>query len=115
MNKISVGLFCIGLLFIQSHYYGSTTAPVVIAGGIIKSKHSTEVTNKYKRKDCPVCRGKGWYMSGDGIKKIECSYCEPDDGLLSVGPIISITPAPKPPSKNNCPNGVCPLPRQRVK
>lgn len=120
MNKLSIGLLCVGLLFFQSNYYGSTTAPVVVAGGIIKAKHTDQTTKKYKRKDCPVCNGKGWYMSGDGIKKIECTYCEPDEGSgnLSVGPIKSINPvipAPPPPSKNNCPNGVCPAPRQRLR
>lgn len=77
MNKVLIGLFCIGFFFTESHYYGSTTAPVTIAGGIIKAKHVQEVAVKYKRKDCPVCKGKGWYMSGDDIKKIECTYCEP--------------------------------------
>lgn len=120
MSKLYIGLFCIGLLFTQSHYYGSTTAPVTLAGGIIKAKHSQENVEKYKRKDCPVCKGKGWYMSGDGILKIDCTYCEPAEGSgsFSVGPIKSInpvTPAPPPPSKNNCPNGVCPLPKQRVR
>lgn len=76
MMKLSVGLLCISLLFFQSNYYGSTTAAVTLAGGIIKAKQTQEVTKKYKRKDCPVCKGKGWYMSGDGIKKIECNYCE---------------------------------------
>lgn len=70
------------ILFSQS-YYGSTTAPVVIAGGIIKAKNITNVEKKYKRKDCPVCKGKGWYISGDGIKKVECGYCEPEDGARS--------------------------------
>jgi hypothetical protein len=23
-----------------------------------------------------VCKGKGWYISGDGIKKVDCGYCE---------------------------------------
>lgn len=82
MNKFYIGLFCIGLLFGQSHYYGSTAAPVVVAGGIIKAKNNEDITKKYKRKDCPVCKGKGWYMSGDGIKKIECNYCEPDKGIV---------------------------------
>jgi hypothetical protein len=113
MNKINIGLLCIGLLFVQSHYYGSTTAPVTLAGGIIKAKHTDEVVKKYKRKDCPVCKGKGWYMSGDNIKKIDCTYCETDDssasGVISIGPITSITPAPAPPTKDNCPNGKCPL------
>lgn len=78
MDKILFSIL-IASIFFQPNYYGSTTAPVIIAGGIIKSKHSTEVDQKYKRKDCPVCKGKGWYMSGDGIKKIECNYCEPDN------------------------------------
>jgi hypothetical protein len=52
-------------------------APVTLAGGVIKAKH-VESASKYKRKDCPVCKGKGWYMSGDNIKKIECTYCEPE-------------------------------------
>jgi len=77
MNKVSIGLLCVGFLFFQQNYYGSTLAPVVIAGGIIKAKHVQAETIKHKRKDCPVCKGKGWYMSGDGIKKIDCNYCEP--------------------------------------
>ena len=60
-------------------YKGSTTAPVVVAGAIIKAKHADVDVKKYKRKDCPVCKGKGWYMSGDNIKKIDCGYCEPDN------------------------------------
>lgn len=108
MNKLFIGFLCVGLWFSQTGYYGSTTAPVIMAGGIIKSKHSDDTTVKYKRKDCPVCKGKGWYMSGDGIKKIDCNYCEPDQGSgsISIGPIISITPAPKPPAPN-CSNGTC--------
>jgi len=53
-------------------------AAVTLAGGILKNKSSDAETKKYPRKDCPVCEGKGWYMSGDGIKKIECQYCEPN-------------------------------------
>lgn len=65
--------------FGSNKYYGSTTAPVTLAGAIIKSKQAVEENHKkYKRKDCPVCKGKGWYMSGDNIKKIDCSYCEED-------------------------------------
>lgn len=113
MNKLFVGLFCVSLLFTQSHYYGSTTAPVTLAGGIIKAKHVQEVTQKYKRKDCPVCKGKGWYMSGDGILKIDCTYCEADKGKISIGPIQSFSPqAPTPKAYStspNCPDGSCPL------
>lgn len=113
MNKLFVGLFCVGLLFAESSYYGSTTAPVTLAGGIIKAKHVQEVTQKYKRKDCPVCKGKGYYISGDGILKIDCTYCEVDKGSLSVGTIKSISPvAPKIYSAPvNCPDGNCPIPK----
>lgn len=84
MNKILFGMISLGVLLFQASYYGSTTAPVVIAGGIIKAKHAQETTVKYKRKDCPVCKGKGWYMSGDGIQKINCTYCEPDNGSTEI-------------------------------
>lgn len=66
-------LFSYGLL--NTNY--STTSVVTIVGAIIKSEHQKDsIEKKYKRKDCPVCKGKGWYMSGDGIEKINCQYCE---------------------------------------
>lgn len=81
MKSIIISLL-IATLFVSNTYNNfSTTGAVVIAGGIIKSKYSTSVEKKYPRKDCPVCKGKGWYMSGDGIKKIDCTYCEPDAKL----------------------------------
>ena len=107
MNKILCGLLGVSFLWFGAPYYGSTTAPVTLAGAIIKSKHSDEAGVKYKRKDCPVCKGKGWYMSGDNIKKIDCSYCEPDQG--------SVIQAPPAPGKNNCPNGVCPINKPKGK
>lgn len=108
MNKILCGLLGVSLLWFGEPYYGSTTAPVTLAGAVIKSKHSDDTTTKYKRKDCPVCKGKGWYMSGDNIKKIECSYCEPDKGSSGV-------PTPSATEKNNCPNGVCPVNKPKGK
>ena len=75
MKQFLAVLFC-GLILSQS-YSGSSTAVVTMVGGIIKGS-SVVVVQKYKRKDCPVCKGKGWYMSGDGIKKVDCGYCEPD-------------------------------------
>jgi len=65
-------------------YNGSTTAAVSLAGGIIKAKH-IDKEKKYPRKDCPVCKGKGWYISGDGIKKVECGYCEPESSDNAEG------------------------------
>jgi len=52
---------------------------VVLVGAKIKASQNTEETIKHKRKDCPVCKGKGWYISGDGIERIECQYCEPEE------------------------------------
>lgn len=79
MNKLISGLVIYTMLFGTS-YYGSTTAVVTLSGAIIKAK-DVEHTKKYKRKDCPVCKGKGWYLSGDKIKKVDCGYCEPDEGM----------------------------------
>ncbi len=52
----------------------STTAIVTLVGAKIAAQK--DIVKKYKRKDCPVCKGKGWYISGDGIAKISCQYCE---------------------------------------
>lgn len=81
-------------------YNGSTTAAAVVSGGILKAKHQID-NKKYQRKDCPVCKGKGWYISGDGIKRVECGYCVPDNELIS--------PEPKSVLKKdqNCENGIC--------
>jgi glutaredoxin len=56
-------------------YSGSTTAPVILAGAVVKHM-GAEIAQKYKRKDCPVCKGTGKYLSGDGIKMVDCGYCE---------------------------------------
>lgn len=78
MKYLSI-ILAASLLVSTSVYNGSTTGVVCMVGGIIKAKHTSEnVVKKYKRKDCPVCKGKGWYLSGDGIKKIDCQYCEPE-------------------------------------
>lgn len=55
----------------------SSTSSVSLIGGVIRSRHLAEaVEKKYPRDECPVCEGKGWYMSGDGIEKVDCGYCE---------------------------------------
>lgn len=79
MNKaiILCLLSAISLSLAEYGYNGSTTSVVTLVGGIIKTKNMVD-TKKYKRKDCPVCKGKGWYVSGDGIEKVPCGYCEPD-------------------------------------
>lgn len=56
----------------------STMSSVCLTGAVLQSQKQT-VVDKYPRKNCPVCKGRGWYMSGDDLEKIECRYCEPDD------------------------------------
>ena len=78
MNKAIIGLLIGSALLASDYgYNGSTTAVVTLIGGVIKSKQ-IDTVKKYKRKDCPVCKGKGWYISGDGIAKVDCGYCEAD-------------------------------------
>ena len=79
MNKFLVSVLICSILYTAYGYQGDTTAPVTLAGSIIKA-HQTENNKKYKRKECPVCKGKGWYISGDGIKRVDCGYCEPESG-----------------------------------
>jgi len=77
MNKILIATaLSLPILFGSSQPKYSTTAVVTLAGARVATENSG-VIEKYKRKDCPVCKGKGWYMSGDGIAKIQCQYCEP--------------------------------------
>jgi hypothetical protein len=57
-------------------YDGGSLAVVTMVGAHIKARDIPIVT-KYARKDCPVCKGTGKYLSGDGIKEVDCGYCEP--------------------------------------
>jgi hypothetical protein len=92
MNKaiILCLLSAISLSFTDYGYNGSTTGVVTLVGGIIKTKNLID-NKKYKRKDCPVCKGKGWYVSGDGIEKVPCGYCEPDNTESLTHPPIIIS------------------------
>lgn len=75
-----------------------STAAVTLAAGVIKVKNSDDI-KKYPRKNCPICKGQGWYISGDGIKKVDCGYCVPDkknDGSSTNNKSI-----------NNCADGSC--------
>ena len=85
MKTLHIALLSAILVFTNQRYLGSSTAPVVIAGGIIKAQHVEPLQKKYKRAECPVCKGKGWYISGDKIQRVDCGYCEPDkdDGQSS--------------------------------
>ena len=119
MNLKAINLLLISsiLLFGSYGYNGSTTSAVTLVGGIIKSQ-SVEVNKKYKRKDCPICEGKGWYISGDGIKKVDCGYCEPEKTQPVPKPSIEspkVTIHPPMIIKQNCPNGDCPAPSNKIK
>lgn len=75
MNKILlIGTLATSLLFGFGTRVSSTSV-VTLVGAHIKAK-DVPIVSKYKRADCPVCKGKGWYISGDGIEKVDCGYCE---------------------------------------
>lgn len=85
INKVLIILSIITstALYYNTNQYVDTTGSVVIAGSIVSSKHNVD-TKKHKRKDCPVCKGKGWYISGDGISRVDCGYCEPDSSSIDI-------------------------------
>lgn len=84
MNKfIAFPILASIFFFSSSSYNGSTVAPVILAGSIIKVKN-TENNKKFKRKDCPVCKGTGKYLSGDKIKMVDCGYCIPEESSDQV-------------------------------
>ena len=88
MNKLLLTLLMSSLIFTSDYgYEGSTIAPVVLGGSIIKSGYvDIDIIKKYKRKDCPVCKGTAKYLSGDGIKMVDCGYCEPEQTMGKKSP-----------------------------
>ena len=80
MYKYIIGLIFICLIggCVNKNYSGDSTGAVTIVGAHIKARDVPIVT-KHKRKDCPVCKGKGWYISGDRIERVNCGYCYPDN------------------------------------
>jgi hypothetical protein len=77
--KTVISSVLIASVFFAAKSDYSTTAVVTLVGGKIVASQNDTPVKKYKRKDCPVCKGKGWYVSGDGIAKVSCGYCEPED------------------------------------
>ena len=79
--KIPISILAFAFMggIMLNDFQPSSTAAVSLIGGVIKARHSTDQDVKYPRKDCPVCKGKGWYISGDGIEKVDCGYCVPDN------------------------------------
>jgi hypothetical protein len=82
MNKLILPLLFMGLFFTTIRYNGGSTAPVILAGSIVKNI-GNEPVKKYPRKNCPVCKGTGKYLSGDGIKMVDCGYCVADKAVQS--------------------------------
>lgn len=106
MNKLFCLLLAGSVIFSSYTYNGSTTAAVSLVGGVIKAKH-TDREKKYPRKDCPVCKGTGKYLSGDGIKMVDCGYCEPETKTQSQ--------LPSPPKRDpQCDNGNCKQPERVI-
>ena len=75
MNKILLIIFCCALIANPKNV--STTSVVTVVGAYVKA-NQVENVRKYKRSECPVCDGRGWYISGDKITKVDCGYCEPE-------------------------------------
>jgi len=113
MNKL-IGILLIGSIFAtfgSQQYNGSTTAAVILAGGIIKAQNVV-IDKKYKRKDCPICKGKGYYISGDGISKVNCGYCEPDQKAAPVASNPKVVIHSPITIQQNCLSGTCQQPKR---
>lgn len=103
MKTLSFVLLASVLIF-GSQYTGSTLSSVVLSGGIIKAQNSP-VDHKYARKDCPICKGTGKYLSGDGIKMVDCGYCEPPKTQSVTQPQPAIKQVPQ------CTGTQCDIPK----
>jgi len=79
--KIITSTFVLATLMgavVMGDFQPGSTSAVSLIGGVIKARHDVSPDAKYPRKDCPVCKGQGWYISGDGIEKVDCGYCVPE-------------------------------------
>jgi hypothetical protein len=76
MNKLPIIL--LAFVFAAEISKPSTMSGICLTAGVMLSETADIEVVKYKRKDCPICKGKGWYISGDGIAKVDCGYCEPE-------------------------------------
>lgn len=75
MNKLVIAtMLSVPLLFGVVKPISSTSV-VTLVGAHMKAR-DFPINMKYKRKECPVCKGTGKYISGDGIKEVDCGYCE---------------------------------------
>ena len=102
MNKAILLLLAFTVAYTSNSYDGGTLAPVIISGSIVKHL-GAEISKKYKRKECPVCKGTGKYLSGDGIKMTDCGYCEPESKSEPVVEHPNVTIK----ADNSCKNKDC--------
>jgi len=119
MNNTICLLLVATVLFGSSTYKGSTTSAVILAGGIIKSTHIEMPDKKYERKNCPVCKGTGKYLSGDGIEMVDCGYCEPEKKEVPTTPKVQTSTPQKtiiqhPPIIIRSPQPQCTVPNCRI-
>ena len=64
--------------YTSENYTPAASAFLVYEGIVNPSKGGGgEVVVKYKRSECPECKGKGRIIQGDGHSE-ECPHCEPD-------------------------------------
>jgi len=97
MKTVS-SLFVLAVMggIVLGEFRPSSTSAVSLIGGVIKARHEVSEDTKYPRDECPVCEGKGWYISGDGIEKVECGYCEPvtkeEPENIDEPPLVEVEP-----------------------
>lgn len=114
--KTLLPILLASFLVFGNRFDGSTLSSAVMAGGIIKAQN-TAVDKKYPRKECPICKGTGKYLSGDGIKTVDCGYCEPLKGQEPsqvVAPPKVIKPAPPVCNGPSCKQSKTYYPQNRV-
>lgn len=75
MNKLIIVAMLSAPFLFGATKSASSTSVVTLVGAHIKAR-DFPINMKYKRKECPVCKGTGKYISGDGIKEVDCGYCE---------------------------------------
>jgi len=107
---ILVGLSGCETKVVEKHYtsqdYTTAASAFIIHEGIVNPSKGGggEVSTKYKRSECPECKGSGVLVSGDGLHRQTCPYCEVDKG--DVGQIIDEVIKPKA-FAQCCPHCIC--------
>jgi hypothetical protein len=93
--------------------YPKQQSKTVIANVIIREHLLNPVTNvvidtKHKRSECPECKGTGKLKSGDGLKTVDCNYCEPDTKQEAVSePMAAVQYFGVTPGQKCCKHCIC--------